>query len=117
MSKVFSSLSAQETYRMHGRVTRAQLENLLDQEASLEGIGGVDGYIDEAMCQYPAEDFLEGHKTRLVELMKNLRGANKETMSGIIEALDDIAQCTFNAADYGRSELNKALKTLKEAQP
>lgn len=114
---IWSNLSAQETYRMYGRITKEQMENLLDQSAAYEGIDGIDAHISEAMCQYPAEDFLEGIKTRLNALQKNLRGANREELGGIIEALDDLAQTTFYAADYGRSELNKAEQALLEAKP
>lgn len=116
MSQVFSSLSAQETYRMHGKVTRAQLEELLDLEHRIDKIDGIDSYMHEAMGQFPAEDFLETIKTRLHELSKKLRGDNKATANGIIEALDDLAQCTFYAADYGRSELNKAIKAIEGVQ-
>ena len=53
---------------------------------------------------------------KLHALAKNLRGQNRETLIGIIESLDDIAQCTFNAADYGRDELKKALEVFKSSK-
>jgi hypothetical protein len=76
----------------------------------------MDAHVNEACCQFPAEDFLEGVKDRLHELSKRVRGDNKSELMGIIEALDDIAQCTFNAADYGRDELRKAIKALDEVR-
>ena len=88
---------------------------MLDKEERLEALGGVEARIDEAICQFPAEDFLEGIKNRLHELSKRVRGENREEVIGIIEALDDIAQCTFNAADYGRHELRQARKALEKA--
>lgn len=110
---VFSSLSPQETYRMHGRLTRAQIENLLDQEQKYKQLEGIDACVSEAMAQFPAEDFLEDIKSRLNELSKKLRGDNREALAGIIESIDDLAQCTFYATDYGRSELNKVEKALE----
>lgn len=32
----------------------------------------------------------------------------------IAECLEDIAQCTFNAADYGRSELQDAQNIIEQ---
>ena len=112
---IFSSLSPQETYRMHGKVSRAQLEELLDAQEKAADLDDVKVKVEEGMTQFPAEDFLEGIKNRMFELSKKLRGANKEELQGIIEQLDDIAQCTFNASDYGRSELRDAIKMIEEA--
>jgi len=112
MSVVFSSLTPTETFRMYGSLTRRQIEDLLGKDEALRELEGIDAHIDEAMCQYPAEDFLESIKTRLHELSKKLRGDNKDTLNGIIESLDDIAQCTFYAADYGRDELQKARNAI-----
>lgn len=113
---IWSNMSPHETFRMYGRVSKSQLEALLETDERLEGIDGIDAHIDEAIAQFPAEDFLEGIKSRLHDLSKKIRGDNKEDLKGIIEALDDLAQCTFNSADYGRSELNSALKALTAAQ-
>lgn len=113
MSKVFSSMSPEETFRMYGSLTRAQVECLLERGTALESVNGIDAHLDEARCQYPAEDFLEGHKESLLDLMENLRGANRETLKGIIENLADIATNTNNSADYGREELDKALKVIE----
>ena len=108
-----SNLSREEEFRLTGTLRRESIDELLDASSRLEALGGVDAHIEEALAQYPAEDFLEGVKQRLGALMKNVRGANKDELQGIIEALDDIAQTTFYAADYGRDELRKALRTVK----
>ena len=69
---------------------------------------GIDAHIQEARCQYPAEDFLHSVTDDLLALAKNMRGPNRAELLRIIEALDDLAQCTLNASEYGRSELDKA---------
>ena len=74
---------------------------------------GAKVYINEAMGQFPAEDFLAGPIERLHEMAKRLRGDNRATLLEIIKQLDDIAQCTISADDYGRSELHKAIGELK----
>ena len=113
MTMLISNLTINEEFHLTGALHPARIEELLDSADKLKEIKDIDAHISEAMAQYPAEDFLESHKSRLLELHKNLRGANKETLGGIIEALDDLAQATFYSADYGRHELSKALKVLK----
>jgi hypothetical protein len=105
--------SPEEEFRLFGKLSVETTERLLDASAKLEAVKDIDERLTEAMAQIPAEDFLEDIKRRLNDLRSNLRGNNRETMGGIIEAIDDLAQCTFNAGDYARSELNKALAVLK----
>lgn len=107
-----SNLTAKEYFKLHGTLTPERIEALLDNEESLEAITGVDAYIQEAMGQFPPEDFLHDIKTRLFELTKRIRGANKSDLSAIIESMDDALQCQFNSSDYGRSELRSARKAI-----
>lgn len=109
-----SNLSAREHLNLNGRVPRDMLEALLDREDRLTALDGLEAHISEALGCFPAEDFLNPIKELLVSLHKNLRGANKDKLAGIIEDLDDLAQCTFYESDYGRDELRKA-KTAIEA--
>ena len=110
-----------EYLRLNGTLSQERIEQLvtLQEESGLlaEGIDSAKVHIEEGMTQFPAEDFLEPIKSRLVELQKNLRGRNREELSGIIEALDDLAQTTFYGADYGRNELHKAVQALSGAGP
>lgn len=88
---------------------------LYEQARAAETAPGENGaviYIKEAHGGFPSEDFLSGAISKLHDLAKNLRGENKKTLLGIIESLDDIAQCTFNSADYSRGELKKAITCL-----
>jgi len=109
-----SNLTPKERYRLTGTLDAEQIEELLGVEDKLESISGVDAHVKEAMTQYPEEDFLSGPIARLHELAKSVRGENRQKLLSIIEQLDDIAQCTFNAADYGRSELKEALKAFQQ---
>lgn len=112
---MFSNITAQEEFRLTGTVSGERLNGLLERSDALEKLDGLDAHIYEANGQYPAEDFLSDVIERLHNLAKRLRGDNKAELLGVIEALDDIGQTTFYASDYGRSELRKALATLKEA--
>jgi hypothetical protein len=108
-----SNMTAAEQLRYTGSVDRETLEALVETERYAEAIRDIDANIEEAMCQYPAEDFLQEVLTSLHELMKSVRGSNRDAVQGIIESLDDIAQTTFNAADYGRGELRAALNAVR----
>lgn len=109
-------LTPREQLKLHGRLSERQLEDLIDWHEDTSEVASVDACLQEARGQYPAEDFLSDAIERLHKLAKNLRGDNRQTLVGIIESLDDVAQCTFNAADYGRAEIRKAesaIATLK----
>lgn len=109
----FSNLSAREHLRLNGTIPAEMLESLLDKEEKLQTISGIEAHLSEAKACFPAEDFLEPIRQALQELHKNLRGANREKLGGILESLDDLAQCVFNESDYGRDELRKALATIQ----
>lgn len=108
-----SNMTASEFYRLNGCLSSEHIEDLLNVEDRLQAIENIDGNIEEALHQYPSEDFLVSVVDRLQELSKRLRGANREELNGIIEALEDIGMTTFQAADYGRGELKKALSAFK----
>jgi hypothetical protein len=110
-----TNLTNAEHFRLNGTLPEDRIEELLTLDAQLQAVKGIDAHVEEAMTQYPAEDFLSGILSQLHALAKNVRGDNREKVVWIIEQLDDIAQCTFNAADYGRDELRQALKALEGA--
>jgi hypothetical protein len=110
-----SSMTPEEEFRIFGKISRASTEMLLDVYAAV-GDGGVDDvqiHVQEALAQYPAEDFLSGILRQLNILVANVRGSNKEKLLGIIESLDDVAQTTHYATEYGRGELYVALNKIK----
>lgn len=109
-----ANLTAEEEFRLTGTLSPAKIEELLDTSAEVGYIKGIDAHIEEAMGQFPAEDFLSDTISRLHEFARRLRGQNRSDLLGIIESIDDLAQLTFNAADYGRDELKKALAAIVE---
>ena len=110
----YSNLSAREHFNLNGCVPRDMLEALLDKEEELNRLLGLEAHISEAKGCFPAEDFLEPIKARLIEFQKRVRGSNRDEIGVIIESLDDLAQLTFNETDYGRDELRKALKAIEQ---
>ena len=110
-----SNLSAREHLRLNGQVPADMLETLLDKEEMLNSITGIEAHLSEANICFPAEDFLEPIRWQLQDLHRSLRGANREKLGGILESLDDFAQCIFNESDYGRDELRKALDIIQAA--
>lgn len=110
------SLTPREHLKLHGALPASQLEDLIDWRERTEDVADSTAYLDEARGQFPAEDFLSGPIERLHAIAKRLRGDNRSDLLAIIESLDDVAQCTFNAADYGRSELDKAKASLVALQ-
>ena len=110
-----SSLTPKEHFRLNGQVPADMLETLLDRADALESLGGLDAHLSEAKGCFPGEDFIEPVRWQLQDLHRSLRGANREKLGGILESLDDLAQCIFNQTDYGRDELRKALNIIQAA--
>jgi len=106
-------MTDKEELRLTGTLSRERIESLIDKSDSLEALEGVDSHIEEAMVQYPTEDFLKQHRDQLRQLREKLRGNNRETMDSILESLDNLAQITFHASEYGMSELNEALSIIR----
>lgn len=113
-----SSMTNSEAFTMHGTLPADRIEGLLEMEALIgdASIPGAITDIQEAACQFPAEDFLSEQLDALHDLAKKLRGDNRERLLHIIECLDDVAQCIFNASEFGREHLSKAESVL-EAWP
>jgi len=109
-----SNMTAAEHLRINGTLPIELAEQLVEYPERLEALEGIDAYMSEAMGQYPEEDFLSDPISRLHALAKRVRGDNRDEVLAIIEQLDDIAQTTFNSADYGRDELRKGIKLFKD---
>lgn len=115
---MLSSLTIKEHFNLHGSLPTATIEQLVDDLADRgpvnEAAEAATVYMGEASGQFPAEDFLSAVTGKLQDLAKRLRGNNKAELLGIIESMDDIAQTTFNAADYGREQLGLAKTELEK---
>lgn len=110
-----SYLSDTEYYNLHGSLDSSRIENLLSLSDKMDGADSVHTigvYADDAAAQYPAEDFASDIKSRLQSLHSNLRGANRETLAGIMESLDDLLQCQFYATEEGLDNIKKIQKIV-----
>lgn len=106
--------TAEEFYRINGYLSKDYAEPLLDAQNKLDSVSGVDAHIQEAMGQFPAEDFLSEIVSDLHALAKRMyKGDNKTELLRIIESLNDALQCQLYASDYRREELHNALKAYK----
>lgn len=114
MTTTWSNMTAKEEMLLTGQVSKERLEALIEKSEALEAMEGIDSHIEEAMGQYPDEDFLEKHRDQLIQLRNKLRGSSRETMDAILESLDDLAQITSYASEYGMSELHEAKRILGE---
>lgn len=110
-----SNFTDEEVFRMTGTLPAERIEALLDHSAQLKQLTNIDGHIDDAMAQFPAEDFLSDLKQEMYELAKRLRGDNKEALTNLCAMLDDRLQTQFYATEYGTNELFKANKILAGA--
>lgn len=70
----------------------------------------IQAHIDEAIAQYPEEDFLEKLADRVFELGEKLRGDNKIEAHTIAKELTELGQTISNAAAFGADELRKIFK-------
>lgn len=112
---MFSSLTDQEFFRLHGTLPPERIEPLLHDPHAQIDLAGAVGKIEEGMGQFPEEDFGHDIISRLQALAKFVRGSNREELLSIISAAEDLFQCQFNSSDYGRSELIDAIKCIDPA--
>ena len=110
-----SNMTHEEYFRVNGKLSEQRTEQLLStlDEAQAFDVREFASYAQEAQAGFPEEDFLADVISDLHYLAKNMRGDNKKQMLHIINKLDDIAQCQFNAADYGCEQLHKIIATIK----
>ena len=108
--------SPSEHLRVNGALPIDLQERLAAMYESANNLKGAAIHIQEGHCGFVAEDEFIEIQERLGELCKRLRGENRETLKGIIEALDDKALCLFYAADAARSELRKATAIIEACE-
>lgn len=108
-----TNMTHAEHFRMNGTLSEARCLELIDLSEQAPIYKDAITKIGEAIGQFPAEDFTSDISDRLHNIAKRLRGNSKSNLLSVIEALDDLTQCTFYATEYGRSELHGALKILE----
>lgn len=106
-------LTAAEEFRLYGCLSKARTEELLDCELAMEVSYDAAGYIDEALGQWPEEDFLDDVIEGLKEQAKHRRGDKAVAMRASIALLEEIAQTVQQSAEHGQEQLGKALKLLR----
>lgn len=109
------NLTHAEYFHLNGALSKQRTEEILStlHDAQALDVREYASYAQEAQGGFPAEDFLADVLSDLHNLTKFVRGDNKKELLRIISNLDDIAQCQFNAADYGRERLHKIIATIK----
>lgn len=109
-----SNLTNDELYRLTGTLPSARIEALIETAELYEKITGSEAHIIEARGSYPDEGFLYHVIERLNAVAKSVRGDNRQEILSIVSALEQIDQDVTNDAEYGRDELRKALKDIKQ---
>lgn len=100
---------------MYGKVSKKQLEQLVDLDAKALNFAEAKGHIEEGMTQFPAEDCLQGIKDRMVALSRCMsKSANRNELLSIIEALGTVEQELQQASEYGKEKCGEALKEMEK---
>lgn len=107
-----SEMTNEEFLRLNGCLSIERIEALIDAQANIPDTDAACVYIEESMGSLYGEDFLVGITDKWRNLVKNLRGNNREEGSLLLAAMEDLQMDLFNEGDYGRGELHNALKAL-----
>ena len=110
-----SNLTNREAYSQYGKLTDERMEALFEVESAIDNLSGGECYVQEAIAQFPDEDFLEVVIENLQATYKKLRGDNKENLKEVIESLEDLQISQARATEYAVEELNKLTKLLETA--
>lgn len=62
---------------------------------------------EDALGQFPEEDFLADAIQRLQDLARSCRGTNREEAQSLAEYLEDLQSTISTAAEYARSNFRK----------
>lgn len=106
-------LTDAEYFRIHGTLPADRIEDMLHLGTAANELKGAQAHIQEARAQYPDEDFLSDVESDLQDIIRSTRGATRDRLKALAAKLEDIAQTTFYASDYGRDELRKLDKLLE----
>ncbi|HEO0817003.1 hypothetical protein WKH82_17405 [Acinetobacter baumannii] len=111
----FSNMTPEEEYRLNGTLCAPTIESLLDAHYEIENLDfdGAETYIKEARTCFPAEDVLTTQIQEIRRIANRLRGANKLQLLDAVEQLENIQDELVQQAEYGQSELGKALKCVE----
>jgi hypothetical protein len=112
MDHIPSNLSPEEEFSLTGTLRPEQIEKVLDNPLVDENVvESVLEHVEDIRGNFPKEDFLSREISRLDEMAKRLRGANREELMEISYMLDRIERDTFVESEEGRIGL-KAIREL-----
>jgi len=112
-----SNMTHAEYYLLNGTLSPVRCEELIEVSDAMNRVAGHAGGIDEALGQFPDEDFLQEIIDDLGTLARNLRLDNRQTCKDIVKALELLQTETNQAAEHGREELRKVLAAATAPQP
>lgn len=110
----FSSMTPREEFRLNGTLCEKTIEALIVQHEDESGlqIESAKVYVKEAKGSFPGEDFLTTVRNDIRTIANRLRGRNKDELLELVEKLGEIESEVSREAEYGGSELKKALECL-----
>jgi hypothetical protein len=107
-----SNLTHEEFVLHNGYLSRERAEDVIELAHAAEDLDEIAAQLDEAKSGFPDEDFLQAPIDDLRDLLKHVRGDNRDTVQGLIDKLEEIQTSTHQSAEHGADELRKAIKTL-----
>lgn len=91
-------------------VLLTRLESALEREELLPGRDELTSAVQEAIAQYPNEDFLEELIYEVQELRDVSSKAGKMNLKELVKSLQDKQDELFHAAEYGIEQLSELIK-------
>lgn len=102
-----SSLTDEEHLRLNGGVPVDRLERLIHMSRKAQDAKDAAGYLDDALAQFPDEDFLTA-VIREIEVVENsVRGENKKALRAIIQTLTDMELAQARATEEAGNLMGK----------
>lgn len=110
-----ANMTHEEFYRVNGTLTPERIDSLLDEQSNLESfdVREFTAYAQEARGCYIGEDFAQEHLDDLRDIAKRLRGDNRNSLLMLIDRLQDSVKEAVGNAEYGASELDKIISTVR----
>ena len=107
-------MTPKEHLKIHGSLPLSEIEALVDKIDLIESrdLSGIEAHISEAKAQYPNEDFLAPMLQRIGDLIKKMRGDNRQELFDIHQELQRIQDQQGDATLYAFQELKSAINLV-----
>lgn len=108
-------MTPREEFRLNGTLSETTIEALIveHEDAPAVEFDSVECWIKEAKGCFPAEDFLTSVRNDILTIANRLRGQNKLQLLDLVQKLGEIESEISQQAEYGSTELRKALNELQ----